>query len=354
MTRLALRPVPVPGWPQGDRQRWLASREPAGPFDDDAGLAANWRAPTIRNCERGYGIWLAWLTARGELATEALPSSRVTRERIEAFLADYRPGRAPATVAGTLRGIAYVLRACEPPDGVAWLTKLAHRLTNTARPVRPKLPRMAPVAAIAGLGAKLMAEGLAQLDRGKRSGAVIYRDGLLFALLIRRPLRRSEMWRLQLGTTFRLEDGIMRIRIDGRNTKSGIAPAELVPAGIVPGIATYLDKVRPVLLRPDRPDEGWFWLNRRGGRLALQDITTRIARLSRQHLGRDLSPHLFRDCAATTIALEAPERIGISKSVLAHASLATSQTFYNQATGFAAVAKHGDLLRSLYEDGDQE
>jgi len=352
MSKLALTPIPVDEWPPEVRRLWYASREPDDSFDD-AGLAAGWRPATIRGCERGYGIWLAWLAGCGELTADALPGACITHEHIAAFLADYRPGRAPLTVAGTLRDIAYVLRACQPPDGVAWLTKLAHRLVNTARPARPKLPRMAPAAVIIGFGAKLMAGGLAQLEQGKRSGAVTYRDGLLFALLIRRPLRRGELGQLQLGTTFLVEDGIMRIRIESRNTKSGIAPAELVPPGIVPGIATYLDRVRPTLLRPDRPDEGWFWLNRHGGRLALQDITCRIAKLSRKHLGIDLSPHLFRDCAATTIALAAPEKIGISKSVLAHASLATSQTSYNQATSFSAVGRYGEVLRSLYEDDEQ-
>jgi integrase/recombinase XerC len=354
MSKLALTPIQVGDWPPQDRRLWLASREPAGPFDDNAGLAANWRPATIRGCERGYGFLLAWLAMRGKLAGDALPADRVARERIAAFLADYRPGRAPLTVAGTLRDIAYVVRACHPPHGVEWLTKLAHRLVNTAQPARAKLPRMAPISAIADLGAKLMAKGLAQLEQGKRSGAITYRDGLLFALLIRRPLRRSEMWQLQIGTTFLIEDVIMRIRIEGKNTKSGVVPAELVPVGIVANVATYRNKVRPILLRSDRPDEGWFWLNRRGGRLGLQDITARIAKLGRKHPGKDLSPHLLRDCAVTAIALASPEKIGIGKSVLAHASPATSQTYYNQATSFSAVAKHSDLLRSLYEDEDEE
>ncbi len=44
-----------------------------------------------------------------------------------------------------------------------------------------------------------------------------------------------------------------------------------------------------------------------------------------------LNPHLFRDCAATSIAIEDPEHVRISASILGHASLATTEKYYNQA-----------------------
>src|SRR3546814_8214783 len=59
---------------------------PGGPCDDDAGFAAGWRPPTIRGCERGYGMWAGWLGRTGQLDPLTHPWDRVTRERVKAFI----------------------------------------------------------------------------------------------------------------------------------------------------------------------------------------------------------------------------------------------------------------------------
>ncbi len=73
-------------------------------------------------------------------------------------------------------------------------------------------------------------------------------------------------------------------------------------------------------------------------------------RLTKKYLGKPVSPHLFRDCAATEIALEDPKHIGITKPVLGYATLASSQRFYNQATSFSSFRRHGDVIRRLRND----
>src|SRR3546814_17357967 len=90
-------------------------------------------------CERGNGMWLGWLDRNGQLDPVVHPSDRVTRELIKAFVTEYSTGRAEGTVAGAIRGIAYVLWACAPPDGVGWLTRPAHRTTKPAQASRPQL-----------------------------------------------------------------------------------------------------------------------------------------------------------------------------------------------------------------------
>lgn len=98
-------------WPDRDRMLWQSAQAQAGPFDDDAGIAASWSPSTISSCEKANGVWLAWLATTGGLDSNQHPIDRMTRERITAFYEAYRVGRAELTVAGTLRGIAYVLRA---------------------------------------------------------------------------------------------------------------------------------------------------------------------------------------------------------------------------------------------------
>ncbi|WBX82985.1 tyrosine-type recombinase/integrase [Sphingosinicella microcystinivorans] len=349
MTRQAFPSLKVEQWPECDRRLWQKAHQASGPFDDD-GLAAGWRPTTLRGCERAYGVWLRWLEDDGKLDLPLHPCDRISRERIKAFLDAYEVGRAELTVAGTLRDIAYVLRACAPPDGVAWLTKLAHRMVNRARPSRPKLPRIARARDIIALSGSLMEEGLEKLRKGQRGGAQLYRDGLIIGLLISRPLRRCNLAGLRLGRNMFIDDLGVRVAIPKEETKKGIPVDGYMPKWLEPALFTYLDRVRPVLLKGAADDDGWLWISRRGGRLSADDISVRVTRTTRKHLGRDLSLHLFRDCAATEVALEDPAHIGINKAILGHATLASSQRYYNQATSFTAFSRYQDVVRRLRDE----
>lgn len=263
MTKQAFPPMPFDQWPARDRSFWQAARQPSGPFDDDAGFAAGWRPPTIKMCERGHGMWLGWLGRTGQLDPLAHPCDRVTRERVKSFIAEYGAGRAETTVAGAIRGIAYVLRACTPPDGVDWLTKLAHRLTNTAKPSRPKLPRMVRITDIVLLSDRLMDIGMEKLRQGHCSGAPIYREGLIIGLLAHRLWRRRNLADLRIGHNLFVDDFGIRITIPREETKKGVAFDGYVPKRLEQATFTYLDRVRPVLLKPGIPDEGWLWIDAR-------------------------------------------------------------------------------------------
>ena len=76
-------------------------------------------------------------------------------------------------------------------------------------------------------------------------------------------------------------------------------------------------------------------------------MAERIATKTKKHLGSRISPHLFRDCAATDIALLDPQHIGITKSVLQHSTLASSQKYYNQATSFSAVRGFETVIEAI-------
>jgi integrase/recombinase XerC len=301
-------------------------------------------------CERGYGMWLYWLDRIGLLDPLTHPCDRLTRELIRAFITEYSIGRAALTVAGPVRGTAYVLRACAPPDGVDWLTRLAHRMTNTATPSRPKLPRMVRIADIVLLSDRLMDAGLEKLRNGRRSGAPIYRDGLIIGLLIHRPMRRRNLTDLRIDHNLFVDDIGIRITIPREETKKGVPFNGYVPKQLEQATFTYLDRVRPTLLKSGIPEEGWFWIGRRGQRMPAEDISIRVTKTTRQHFGRDISPHLFRDCAATEVALERPELIGMTKQLLGHITLASSQKYYNQATSFTAFSRHADVIRKLREE----
>jgi integrase/recombinase XerC len=346
MVKFDVSPVKISQWPVDDRYLWEQARKPAGPFDD-GGPAAAWSASTVRHVEQGYGILLAWSAQAFGLNADASPI--ITEERLKAFLEAYAPGRAPQTVATTVRGIAYYYRAVSPPDGLVWLTKLAHNMTNNAPSSRPKLPRMASIADLIELGRGLMAQGLEDLASGNVSGAQVYRDGLMIAVLAARPIRRRNLCALRIGHSFERGVDSFRVRFAKKETKKGIRIDFRYPIWLTEPFEIYLRDVRPVLLKVHDKDEGWLWIGRRGRRLPADNATTNITNLTKRHLDRAVPPHNFRHCAATDIAVHDPAHVGITKNVLGHKTLASSQEYYNQADNFTAIGKWESVLMSVLE-----
>ena len=140
------------------------------------------------------------------------------------------------------------------------------------------------------------------------------------------------------------EQGV-HVRFGTQETKTGAAMEWDYPDWLREPIIWYVEKARDVLRRRDGgPDEGWLWIGRRGCRMQDNDISQRVARVTTQRLGRTISPHMFRDCVATDIAIHDPRHVGITKAVLGHATLASSQKYYNQAGSFAASGRYQAVM----------
>ena len=76
-------------------------------------------------------------------------------------------------------------------------------------------------------------------------------------------------------------------------------------------------------------------------------IYYRITKLTLRHLGRSIHPHLFRDCAATSLAIEDPRHVRIAASLLGHRRFRTTERFYIQARNIEASRIMQKFLLSL-------
>lgn len=167
MERAEFPGLKLEAWPIQDAERWRKAKIPKKLFAKRS--AADWRPSTRDSAESGYSVYLGWLAGQGLLDPAMPMEEKVTPVLIEQFAAAYSEGRAPLTLAGTIRDIAMMLRACRAPDGLPWLTELAWRLMNGAEPVKPKLPHIASPAELLELAEQLMTEGRARLAR-RQSG----------------------------------------------------------------------------------------------------------------------------------------------------------------------------------------
>jgi integrase len=64
-------------------------------------------------------------------------------------------------------------------------------------------------------------------------------------------------------------------------------------------------------------------------------------------LGQAINPHLFRDCAATSIAIDDPDHVRIASPLLGHRAISTTENYYNQVRSVEASRLMQNLLLSL-------
>jgi len=90
-----------------------------------------------------------------------------------------------------------------------------------------------------------------------------------------------------------------------------------------------------------------LWLSTDGSPMTKMAIYDRVVARTSKGLGRAISPHLFRDCAAITIAIDDPTHVGISSRLLGHRTSSATEQFYNQAGGIEASRLMQAFLLSL-------
>jgi integrase/recombinase XerC len=290
-------------------------------------------------------MFLRWLLDTEGLNPTDRPIDRVTQDRVAAFVKSYEQGRSDHTVALGVRHIAFTVRATEPPDGLPWLSKLAYRLTATAVPATSKVSKLVPIADLLDLGAQLMEDAVAELEQGKLRGAMKFRDGLIISALATRPLRSGSFLSLRIGESLSRGAHGVHVRLAEHETKTERAEDFSYPEWLSPAFRTYLKHARPILLKGASRDNVWIGID--GTALLYGGLYNLTCKLTELHRGRAISPHLFRHCAATSIANDDPDHAGIIKTVLSHASIKTGESFYNQATMLTAARRHHDVIANM-------
>ena len=158
-----------------------------------------------------------------------------------------------------------------------------------------------------------------------------YRDGLLIAMLASRQLRLRNLTGLILGQTVVQRGDGWWIQIPAADTKTKDPIETPWPEMLVHPLEIYLADYRAgvVALRGSRSEA--LWLSMYGLAMTDNAIYVRIVARTREALGQPIHPHLFRDAATTSIAIDDPTHIGIASRLLGHRNQETTERYYNQA-----------------------
>jgi integrase len=343
---------------------WQKGVEPRGLFESD-GVGAGWSDASRFKAARGYGYWLSWLANKGLCDPDLGPADRVGRERVAAYIAEIAPTRAPFTVICRIRELYDALRVMAPEADWRWLAQLHRTLEAQGRPVRNKLPRLRAIGELAAIGQRLMDQAEAVAGWSARRRAVLFRDGLMIALLAYRPVRMKNFAMMRLGRHLTKASGSWQIHFAAQETKTHVLYEAAVPAALAPRLERYLEVHRPVLVRGKRvcdpankmfgsdldtpvdPVRGAVWVSEIGTQIEQAALGCRIVKHTKAAFGRSVSPHLFRDCAATSIAVDNPRHVGDASLILGHADHRMTEKHYNHARSLEASRRHAETLTRL-------
>jgi integrase len=245
-----------------------------------------------------------------------------------------------------LQELGEAARVFDPQADWSFINTVASRVRASTTPVCDKRAKLALTDELLALGLSLMEK--AGDEPTPRLAAFAYRDGLVIALLALRPMRRRNLAGLALGTTLQRVGGRWLILVPPGETKTGV-PIELPwPEVLVPHLETYLAEHRPLLAalqnRWTSPVGNALWVSSHGSPMTQMALYDQIRQRTREGLGKDVNPHLFRDAAATLLAIADPVHVRLAAPLLGHRTLSTTEAHYQQAQSLSAHRQFTEVV----------
>ncbi len=183
----------------------------------------------------------------------------------------------------------------------------------------------------------------------------------MIALLATSPLRQRNFVAIEIGRHLVRTGKGYTLAFSSDETKNHRPDERPVPPALLPALSRYLTHYRAYLLglRLTRGKTrqqvlpaagGHLWVTQYGTPFSASAQWTALEKYTTAKFGHMVNPHLFRDCAATTIAYERPEHVRIAASVLGHASFRTTERNYMQGAQRIADAALHDMLESMWSE----
>jgi integrase/recombinase XerD len=328
-----LKHLPVNDWPEADRAAFRAAYEPGDLFDGTAGSGAHLAAGTRRMTKFSYRRWLGFLKAHYPDDLSMPPAKRITRDRVRAFIDHLSAQIGPSSVAMAGNRLYAAARLIAPTTDWAWLKSIKARLASRALP-QDRFDHLVPPWQTLDFGIELMDAALTLPIEGHKRREIQYRDGLLFALLSFWPVRRRSIAALTVSRHLEFDNAGVNILLHPADTKSRRAESFRVSEQLLPYLTRYLKEIRPILLGHIEHDG--FWASYHGRLLAGGRLYDIVRARTMSKFGKAMSLHDFRRAAATYLAMDAPEKIGLIPGVLQHVKPEVSEQHYNLARSMQA------------------
>lgn len=344
------RPVSLPfgNWPTADQSMW-ANLITADDLCGDMGALAHLRETSQAALIKHYGRWLEWLWQSDREVLNQPPEQRATPERLVAWIASLNHV-APPTCHTFVYGALRVLMTAAPDQDWRLQKLILIRMQRRANMFSSdrKTGRVLSSAVLFDTGRNLMGSKADQANTALNA-ALCRRDGAMLAFLAVMPIRLRSFSGLMLGDSVLVSRTRVVIRLSADMTKNGQHWEAPVPDLLEPLLRTYVNEVRAWLMERTGARHDCLWVTRLGSPLTYGQIKGLIPTVTGRELGTKVSPHLFRDAAATTLIRQSPKDALMVRPLLGHADFRTAERHYIHAKGIEAGRDHAAVITGLIE-----
>ncbi len=338
-------------WPAREQRVWETALKKGGVFDESTGDGAHWAPLTVEANRKSYGRWLGWLQRKAMLDPAKGPCQELTQDNVRAYVEDLSREVSTGMVAHRLADLYTVAQAMVPDGDWRWIRNGWYRARHASRPVRDKQARVVNSRDLFLHGLELMRRADNTETGSEFKRAIAYRDGFIIALLASRPLRRENLVSIEIGSQLVQRGKSYWLIYDAPETKNRNELDWPFPESLVPYLERYLSVHRPVLVArhaafgEGRPTAGHHLLvSRFGSPLTAHGMYGQFIATTKKKFGHSVNPHGARDSVATTVAIEDPQHVGSTKSLLGHTTWQTSERYYNMAGSMEATMEHQKAL----------
>lgn len=344
---LPIRCLPLAEWPAADREAWNEAVRSADLLDTPR-LLAHMPKDKQRDLRTAYGRWLGFLGDALRAHTGLSGLDLVTEDTLLAFIKVLKASLAPHSVAAYITYLERAARAMPTDRDLTFLSYAATNLRRVARPAKDKRQRLKPTQELYELGIALMEA--AEERPNPIKAAARFRDGMMIALLAARPVRLSNLASIDINRHLERHGEDYWLVFPSEEVKNRRHLEFPLPRSLTESMETYLSRYRPPLMastgRANHGPHDGLWVSASGSKLSSHRIYNRIRDRTRERFGHSINPHLFRDAAATSVAIEDPVHVGIVAAILGHSTFRTAEQYYNQATSLEAARKYQATVRA--------
>jgi integrase len=345
------RSLLVHEWPYADQRAWEDACRPGSRLKP--GGVASYLAEVSRDdFARRYGAFLGFLERTGRLKRDAAAAAQVTLSNVEAYIADLTTRVRSVTVYNCIYKLRRAAELLAPTVDFSWLAEIERDLALVMVP-RSKFDRVVFTEWLVEAGLTLVAEaqGFSTNDFDRARGV---RNGVMIAVLAICPIRLKNFAALEIGHTFKKIHGSWWIALPSVTTKSRRPDERRIPEWLNSFIDVYLNEARPVLLRSGSVTNALWISSTTGEPLTKKNLGTLVSKITRETLGVDVSPHLFRTAGATTAAMYGGNTPHLASALLGHTDPRVTEEDYTRTTSINAAKTYAALIRQHCDLGESD
>jgi integrase len=342
------RSLPIAEWPASDRLGWTQACRPAQRLK--RGGAASHLAPISQaDIANRYGLYLDFLQRNGRLDPAKGAMTLVTPDNVNGFIADLQARVRSVTVWNSVYKLRRAAQLIAPGADFEWLPEIEKDIALVMVP-RSKADRLVLTERLVEAGLTLIREA-EMFGKTAWAHAIGVRNGLLIALLALHPIRVKNFAALTIADTFINIDGRWWLHIPSDDTKSRRMDERQVPEFITDVVNSYIKTHHPVLCRGNAEQLALWVSSTTGRRLTTKNLGTLISKITRETIGVDVSPHLFRTAGASTAAVYGGKHPHLASALLTHRDESVTEEHYNLAMSLSAGEEYASIARFYREQG---